>query len=224
MFDGDKASRAVGVPLYYGFIEAVFIGLYLVAMWGGLVAGAAGRARGVGVVELAGRVGRWRTTRRPPRSRPCRRRRRRRRQSLSPARARLGCLLAHEFFLSKVPLELVRWSARAKTSVPVCLSSVSIQLCGPPEPAYKSSFAQDFALSAAFREALAKFLLLRASDHAFSRRIATLPAAALQAPLRSRRPRRASTSSRPRPWSRSRKLQIRPSSRTRWPNTRSRSA
>ena len=33
MFDGDKASRAVGVPLYYGFIEAVFIGLYLVGMW-----------------------------------------------------------------------------------------------------------------------------------------------------------------------------------------------
>ena len=33
MFDGDKASRAVGVPLYYGFIEAVFIGVYLVGMW-----------------------------------------------------------------------------------------------------------------------------------------------------------------------------------------------
>ena len=31
--DGDQASRAVGVPLYYGFIEAVFIGLYLVGMW-----------------------------------------------------------------------------------------------------------------------------------------------------------------------------------------------
>jgi predicted Na+-dependent transporter len=33
MFDGNQASRAVGVPLYYGFIEAVFIGVYLVAMW-----------------------------------------------------------------------------------------------------------------------------------------------------------------------------------------------
>ena len=33
MFDGNQASRAVGVPLYYGFIEAVFIGVYLVGMW-----------------------------------------------------------------------------------------------------------------------------------------------------------------------------------------------
>jgi predicted Na+-dependent transporter len=33
MFDGDQASRAVGVPLYYGFVEAIFIGVYLVFMW-----------------------------------------------------------------------------------------------------------------------------------------------------------------------------------------------
>ena len=32
-FEGDQASRAVGVPLYYGFIEAVLIGAFLLVAW-----------------------------------------------------------------------------------------------------------------------------------------------------------------------------------------------
>ena len=50
-----------GVPLYYGFVEAIFIGVYLVFMWkAGVVVGAAGRAHLFRLaVELAGE-NRWR--------------------------------------------------------------------------------------------------------------------------------------------------------------------
>lgn len=33
MFDGDRAAKAVGVPLYYGFVEAVAIGVFLFISW-----------------------------------------------------------------------------------------------------------------------------------------------------------------------------------------------
>ena len=33
MFEGDRASRAVGVPLYYGIVEAFGIGVFLLVAW-----------------------------------------------------------------------------------------------------------------------------------------------------------------------------------------------
>jgi len=33
MFDGDDLAEAMGVPLYYGLLEAVILGLYCIAAW-----------------------------------------------------------------------------------------------------------------------------------------------------------------------------------------------
>eukprot|EP00957_Ditylum_brightwellii_P080317 6108605-Ditylum_brightwellii.AAC.1 len=33
MFDGDELAEAVGVPLYYGMVEAVVLGIYCIGAW-----------------------------------------------------------------------------------------------------------------------------------------------------------------------------------------------